>query len=61
MDWYGSDKPDIRYDLRMHDLTDLAARSSFTLFRKVAERGGVVRAIWRQGRRGLYPAARSTT
>ena len=49
MDWYGSDKPDIRYDLRMHDLTDLAARSSFTLFRKVAEQGGVVRAICVKG------------
>lgn len=49
MDWYGSDKPDIRYDLRIHDLTDLAARSSFTLFRKVAERGGVVRAICVKG------------
>lgn len=49
MDWYGSDKPDIRYDLRIHDLTDLAARSSFTLFRKVVERGGVVRAICVKG------------
>ena len=49
MDWYGSDKPDIRYDLRIHDLTDLAARSSFTLFRKVAEQGGVVRAICVKG------------
>ncbi len=49
MDWYGTDKPDIRYDLRIRDLTDLARESGFSLFRKVAEAGGVVRAICVKG------------
>ena len=49
MDWYGTDKPDIRYDLRIRDLTDLAREGGFSLFRKVAESGGVVRAICVRG------------
>ncbi len=45
MDRYGSDKPDLRFDLPIVDLTDLAARSGFAVFRRAAEGGGVVRAI----------------
>lgn len=45
MDRYGSDKPDIRFGLPIVDLTDLAARSSFGVFRRAADAGGVVRAI----------------
>ena len=40
-------------DLRIRDLTDLAREGGFSLFRKVAESGGVVRAICCPGRRGL--------
>ena len=45
MDQYGTDKPDIRFDLSIVDLTDLAARSGFSVFRQAADSGGVVRAI----------------
>ena len=45
MDSYGSDKPDLRFGLEIRDLTDIAARCGFAVFKKVASSGGVVRAI----------------
>ena len=45
MDRYGSDKPDLRFDLPIIDLTDLAAACSFSVFRKACDGGGMVRAI----------------
>ncbi len=45
MDVYGSDKPDLRFDLPIVELTDLARTSGFSVFRSVADKGGVVRAL----------------
>lgn len=45
MDVYGSDKPDLRFGLPIVDLTDIAKECSFAVFRRVADSGGVVRAI----------------
>ena len=45
MDKYGSDKPDIRFELPIVDLTDIASRCSFSVFRKVCDNSGVVRGI----------------
>lgn len=45
MDTYGSDKPDLRFDLPIVDVTDLAGQTDFSVFRKVVGEGGVVRAI----------------
>lgn len=45
MDRFGSDKPDIRFGLEIVDVTDLARTCSFTVFRKVTDKGGIVRAI----------------
>ena len=45
MDTYGSDKPDLRFGLPIVDITSYASTSSFTVFKKAAEEGGVVRAI----------------
>ncbi|MDR0929312.1 MAG: aspartate--tRNA ligase [Oscillospiraceae bacterium] len=49
MDRYGSDKPDIRFDLPIIDVTDIAAASDFGVFRGAAAQGGVVRAINAKG------------
>lgn len=49
MDWYGSDKPDTRFDLRIVDVTDLARASGFSVFRSACDSGGVVRAINAKG------------
>ncbi|MBI5186331.1 MAG: aspartate--tRNA ligase [Nitrospinae bacterium] len=45
MDRFGSDKPDMRYGLELKDITDLALKSDFKVFRSVAEDGGVVKGI----------------
>src|ERR1700694_3342934 len=45
MDRYGSDKPDLRYDLPIVDVSDLLAGSGFQVFAGAVERGGVVRGV----------------
>ncbi len=45
MDFYGSDKPDLRFDLPIVDISHIAKECQFTVFRQVADGGGVVRAI----------------
>jgi aspartyl-tRNA synthetase len=45
MDRYGSDKPDLRYDLPIIDVSDIVRGSPFQVFSGAIERGGVVRAI----------------
>lgn len=42
---YGSDKPDLRYDLELFDITEIAKSSGFGVFRSVAEAGSFVRGI----------------
>jgi aspartyl-tRNA synthetase len=42
---YGSDKPDLRNPLLVHDVTDLFKESGFSLFDKITGGGGVVRAV----------------
>jgi aspartyl-tRNA synthetase len=53
MDVYGSDKPDTRYDLRIHDLADVFAATEFKIFRTTLDNGGVVRAINAKGFAGI--------
>jgi aspartyl-tRNA synthetase len=45
LDLYGTDKPDTRYGLLIHDLTELARQSSYEVFRSIIEKGGVVKGI----------------
>jgi len=45
MERFGSDKPDLRYDFELVDLTDIASKVEFKVFRDVAEKGGRVKAL----------------
>ena len=45
MDTYGSDKPDLRFDMKLIDLSDVLAETEFGVFAKTLENGGVVKAI----------------
>jgi len=45
MERYGTDKPDLRFELPLCDLTEIAAESEFGIFRKVVEEGGVVEGM----------------
>jgi aspartyl-tRNA synthetase len=51
MEWYGSDKPDLRCPLKIQDVTELFAGSDFNLFRVAADSHGQrrVRAVWFPG------------
>src|SRR5437763_2497506 len=42
---YGTDKPDLRYGMEIIDVSDLAARSTFSVFQETTTAGGVVRAL----------------
>lgn len=51
MEWYGSDKPDLRCELKIQDVTALFEKSEFNLFRAAAESNGQrrVRALFFPG------------
>ncbi len=45
MNRYGSDKPDIRYDLELVDVSEIVAGSEFSVFSGAVSEGGVVKAM----------------
>lgn len=45
MNKYGVDKPDLRFDMEIVDVTDIAAGCGFSVFSKTATSGGTVRAL----------------
>jgi aspartyl-tRNA synthetase len=45
MEEYGTDKPDIRFDLKLIDLDEWAMTTEFQVFKKCIESGGRVKAI----------------
>ncbi len=50
---YGSDKPDLRFDVPIHDLSEIVAESDFKIFRSTVEKGGRVVAITIPGQGSL--------
>jgi len=52
MDRFGTDRPDLRFDLELVDLGEELARTEFKVFRSVLEDGGAVRGL-NAGRREL--------
>ncbi|MFW5696942.1 MAG: aspartate--tRNA ligase [Fimbriimonadaceae bacterium] len=42
---YGSDKPDVRFDLKLFDISELVAESGFGVFKNTIEGGGKVRGV----------------
>lgn len=45
MDKYGSDKPDMRFELEIKDVTELAKKSEFSVFKTVIENGGAIKCL----------------
>ena len=45
MNLYGSDKPDLRFDMHFYDISDLLRDTGFKVFRNVLDNGGIVKAI----------------
>ena len=49
MNSYGSDKPDLRYDMKLVDISEHLRETSFGVFKNTLENGGVVKAICVKG------------
>jgi len=49
MSKYASDKPDLRYDLEVGDISDIAGKTEFGVFQNVLAAGGVVKGITAAG------------
>ena len=49
---YATDKPDLRFNLEMTDITDIALRTDFRVFHTVVDRGGVVKGFVVPGQSG---------
>ena len=54
MERYGHDAPDLRFGMELEDLTDVAAKTEFRVFRGVAESGGRIRGINAKGAKDKY-------
>jgi len=54
MERYGSDKPDLRFDMELIDIAGPAAASNFGVFKSVIEGGGRVRGINAKGAADKY-------
>jgi aspartyl-tRNA synthetase len=50
LDTYGSDKPDLRFDMHFENLTDAFVSSQFSVFANAAKDGGVVKAMKLEGK-----------
>ena len=53
MDKYGSDKPDLRFDMPLIDLSETVRGSGFKVFESVLAAGGQVKAIKAEGQAGM--------
>jgi aspartyl-tRNA synthetase len=54
MDRFGSDKPDLRFGMELHDVSDIVRNSEFAVFKNaLAKRDGSVRGINAKGQGGL--------
>ncbi len=42
---YGTDRPDLRFDMKLKDVSDIAKKSSFKVFTSVIENGGIVKGL----------------
>lgn len=54
MDRFGSDKPDLRYDLELRDVSEIAGRTEFGIFKKALAEGGVVKGINLRGQAASF-------
>ena len=54
IDLYGSDKPDLRFEMEIQDITDVFKKTEFTVFKNVIEEKGIINAIVAKGAADKY-------
>lgn len=45
INWYGSDKPDLRFGMKIEDVTTLFSKTDFTVFQNVIQEGGIINCL----------------
>ncbi|MCI6998725.1 MAG: aspartate--tRNA ligase, partial [Eubacterium sp.] len=53
MDRFGSDKPDLRFGMELHDVSEVVKDCEFVVFKNALENGGSVRGINAKGQGGM--------
>ena len=53
MDRFGSDKPDMRFGIELHDVSEVVKDCDFVVFKSALENGGSVRGINAEGQGGM--------
>ena len=53
MDRFGSDKPDMRFGMELHDVSEIVKDCGFGVFKSALENGGSVRGINAEGQGGM--------
>ena len=53
MKYYGSDKPDLRFGMKLFDITGIVSGSDFKVFHETAKKGGVIKGIVMPGTKDL--------
>ncbi len=46
---YGTDRPDLRFDMKLKDISDIAEQSTFKVFTSAVEQGGIVKGLCAPG------------
>ncbi len=49
IDEYGIDRPDMRFDMKLKDISDIAKESEFGVFKGTIEKGGIVKGLCAPG------------
>lgn len=45
VNYYGSDKPDLRFDMKINDITDIFKDTDFTIFKDVLNNNGIINCL----------------
>lgn len=45
INYYGSDKPDLRFDMKINDITDIFKDTEFTIFKDTIANGGIINCL----------------
>ncbi|MCC6981261.1 MAG: aspartate--tRNA ligase [Candidatus Melainabacteria bacterium] len=60
MERFGNDKPDLRFDMEIKDMTEVAKTCNFKVFRECADAGGVLKGLCIKGAAEKDPVSRKT-
>ena len=45
IEYYGSDKPDLRFDMKINDITDIFKNTEFTIFKDILDNNGIINCL----------------